>query len=104
MARGWLDIWNSISTRRLNYNNWPLSSPSADTADLNPTLPIFRAAVEGNLGRARRRYLRACGTSMESGAAMLGNGNVMPEPSGDAHIPAEEDFPLTSLPPLDIIH
>ena len=75
-----------------------------DMADLNPALPIFRAVVERNLGRARRRYLRACGTQTENGDTLLGNGDIIRDPSDDEPIPVEKDSPLTLPPPCDIVH
>ena len=67
MAWERFEMWSSLNTRRMNHRNWPLSSPSVDTTDLHPALPVFRAAAERNLDRARRCLLRACGTSEESG-------------------------------------
>ena len=36
-----------------------------------------------SFGRARRRYLRACGTPMEPGDVLLDDGIIIPEPSDD---------------------
>lgn len=94
----------------MKRNNRPLASPSVDTTDLHPALPILWAAVEGNLGRARRRYLRTCGTPIENGEIALDNGltdngiTSAPEPWGDELLPAEKDLPLNLPPPLHIIH
>ena len=49
--------------------------------DIHPSLPIFRAIAERNLGRARRRYLRACGNVMDIGVVTLEDGSVLPVPS-----------------------
>ena len=61
MAREWLDFWSLISARRMEQRQRPLTSPFMDMGILDPALPTFWAIVERNLGRARRRYLRACG-------------------------------------------
>ena len=71
-----------------------------DMPDLHPALPIFFAAVERNLGRARRQYLHACGTPAD---VMLGGGIIMKEPSGDGRVSAEQDFRLILPRPSDAI-
>ena len=48
--------------------------------DLRPTLPIAWAVVGRNLGRARRRCLRACGNATEQDEVTLEDGTVLPEP------------------------
>ena len=71
--------------------------------DLDPALPTFWAIVERNLDCARRRFLRACGTVMDTGELMLADGIISPEPSDDEQIPAEQDLPLILPRPLDAI-
>ena len=61
--------------------------------DLYPAIPIFRAVAEGNLGRARRRYLRECGTLMDNGDVTVDDGAIITELSGDEHRPVRYDFP-----------
>ena len=87
MAGEWFEIWRLMSTWSVHHNDWSLSSSLMDVAALHPALLIFRAVVERNLGRARRRYLRACGTPMDDGYVMPEGGAVMPELSDDEHIP-----------------
>ena len=71
-----------------------------DMPDLRRALPLFRAAVGRNSGRARRCYLRACGTPVE---VMLDDGIIKNELSDDAHVLAEQDFPLILPRPYDAI-
>ena len=104
MAREWFDFWRLISARRMEQRQRPLTSPFMDMGILDPALPTFWAIVERNLGRARRRYLRACGTVVDTGELMVEGGSILPEPSDDAQIPAEQDLPLILPRPFDAIH
>ena len=104
MARERIEMWSLIDTRRMKRDGWSASTPNMDMTDLHPALPIFWYVIDRNLDRARRRYLRARGTLMDSGNAMLDAGAIMPEPSDCEHIPAEKDISL-ALPHLsDVIH
>ena len=62
--------------------------------------------METNLGRARRRYLRARANPFPyvAGPITLDNGEIIQVPSGAEPIPAERDVPLTLPPPSDVIH
>ena len=104
VVRYWCDISSLVSTRRMQHHGWPFSSPRMDLDDLHPTLPIFRAVVERNLGRARRRYLRACGSGMDKDEVALEDGSVLTEPSDDDSLPMESaDLPLELPPPFSEI-
>ena len=103
MARGRIEMWSLIDTRRVKRDGRSTSTPNMDMADLSPSLPIFWYVMDRNLDRARRRYLRACGALMDSGDAMLDAGAIMPEPSVCEHPPAEKDI-SSALPRLsDVI-
>ena len=86
MAQEWLEIWGWVSTRRMENNYRPHSSPKMDMTDLHSALPIFWAVAERNLDRARRRYLRACGTRVGNGNVQSDDGAHMPEPSDGERI------------------
>ena len=75
-----------------------------DMEVLRPALPMFWVIAERNSVRARRLYLRACGTAMDTGELLVENGSIAPEPSDGGHTPARQDPPLISPRPLDAIH
>ena len=83
VAREWFDIWSLLSTRRTEQRHGSLPSPCMGPDDLHPALPTFRAVVQRNLDRARRRYVRACGTVTDTGEAMAEDGSITPDPSDD---------------------
>ena len=95
MTGEWFGNWNSICARRTERNQRPVSPTGIETDDINSTLPIFRAAVEKNLDRIRRRYSRARAMpfSQAAGPITLGNGEIIQVPSGDEPAPAERDSP-----------
>ena len=99
MAREWFEIWSLTRGRRMEERQWSSQSPLMDMDDLRPCLPIFRLIAQRNLGRARRRYLRARGNMIDNGDVAFGDGSVLPEPSDDEPIPVEPDGLPRTLPP-----
>ena len=75
-----------------------------DMENFNPTLRALWSVVERNLGRCRRRYLRACQTPMENGDITLSNGEVVQVSSGDEPVLSEKGFPRTLPPLFDTAH
>ena len=60
---------------------------------------LFWAIAERNLGRARRRYIRACGHVADRNVDSSEDGAGQPEASGDEAIPVEPKYIQFTLPP-----
>ena len=86
----------------MKRSQWPLSPTGMVAVGVNPTLPIFRAAVERDLDRASRRNfrVRAMPFSQADGQIASGSGEIIQVHSGDEPFPAERDVPSTSQFPI----
>ena len=105
MARDFFDLWDIVRIRRSEFDHWELPPRPERHHNVNPNLHMAWAAAERNVGRFRRRWLRARASPLSEafGPISQETGSGLQVPSDYEINPVEPRGTLSLPPPFDFV-